>query len=138
MNPYHELAEAKIELRQAKDHFETVRAIVEMSVTTTGKNAEDRKRELTVAVAKDDAYQAALGNLRGCEADLDRAQANIDAAEAERRDREWAIRARLAEALGGQREDAAFEVVTDRRASYDAMRSFSGAMNHLDDLYPEK
>lgn len=99
MNPYHELAEAKIELRQAKDHFETVRAIVEMSVVTLGKNAEDRKRELTVAVAHNDAYQAALSNLRGCEADLDRAQANIDAAEAERRDREWAIRAKLAEAL---------------------------------------
>ena len=100
MSLYHNLAAAKNGLRASKDHYETTRAICEMRVQTTGKNAEDRKRELTIALASDEDYIAALDDLRDAEAELDQAQAAIDAAEADRRDREWSIRARLAEALG--------------------------------------
>lgn len=137
MSIYHELAQAKIELRQAKDHFETVKAIVEMGVVTTGKNAEDRKRELTVALAQDEAYQAALGNLRGCEGDLDRVQAIIEQDEAERRDHEWSIRARLAEALGRlglDTEDQIPDWLQDRRAQHRAV-GLTQAQREMDDLF---
>lgn len=94
-----DLANARIALREAKDHYETTRAICELAVQTTGKNAEDRKRELTVALADDPRHTRALSRLRACETQLDRIQAEIDAAEDARREREWAIRERLANSL---------------------------------------
>jgi hypothetical protein len=114
-NIYQALAYAKDNVRRAKDHYETVRAIVEMRVETTGKNADDRKRELIVGLGQSDEHRQALRDLRDAEHDVDAAQAAIDQAEAERRDQEWKIRARLVEALSGQHDDAAFEQVSDRR-----------------------
>lgn len=97
--PYHILAHTKADLREAKDHEQTVRAICESVATLTGKNETDRRRELTLALSQDGAYRSALAQLREAEYAVDRAQADVEAAESERRDREWGIRARLAEAL---------------------------------------
>lgn len=105
MTPYHELAAAKAKLREAKDHEQTVRAICEHTTPTTGKNADDRKRDLTIALSQSGVYAQALRQLRQAEQAVDTAQANVEHADAERRDREWAIRARLAEALAGRNED---------------------------------
>ena len=135
-----DLANAKDDLRQAKDHYDTMRAICEMQVATTGKTEADRKRELTVAMAQDDRHRAALHELRTAELTIDRIQAEIDAAEDERRADEWSIRARLADALAGRTEDAAFDYASDRRVTTEARTRYlapHGAAN-LDDLYPPR
>ena len=115
MTMYHHLAETKDNARRAKDHYETIRAIVESQIATNGKNAEDRKRDLIVGLSASDIHRDALDELRTAEFDVDQAQAAIDQAESEQRDHEWRIRARLAEALGGQHEDTSFDLPADRR-----------------------
>lgn len=134
-----QLVEAKFNLRNAKDNYETTRAVCELAVTTTGKNAEDRKRELTVAVANDETYKSALDWLREWELKVDRIQAQLDTAEDERREREWAIRARLADALGGSgHEDQAFDQQADRRV-INTVWNVSGArdraVREMDELF---
>lgn len=99
MNLYTDLAYAKDELRRAKDHEQTIRAIVEGPAQIFGKSADDRKRELAFLLAKDVLYKKSLEELRYAEYAVDQAQAAIDQAESERREHEWAIRSRLAEAL---------------------------------------
>lgn len=124
MNHYHDLANAKDLLRQAKDHYETTRAVVEMGVMTLGKTVEDRKRELIVAVSQDVTYQGALADLRAAEYAVDTAQAVIDQLEAERREREWAIRARLTEALSTRGVDSEDDAYADA-----AWESAAGSYN---------
>lgn len=139
MNLYHDLANAKDLLRQAKDYYETARAVVEMSVLTLGKNAEDRKRELTVATAQDVTYQQALAELRRAEYAVDTAQALIDQTEAERREHEWAIRARLAEALSGHAvasEDDVPDWLQDRQVKHRVVAALKvKAQSQMDELY---
>lgn len=115
MTSYHILAHAKAELREAKDHEQTVRAICEHTTPTAGRNADDRKRELTIALSQSDVYGSALRQLREAEQAVDIAQADVEQEEAERRDREWQIRARLAEALAGQNEDDLAGHLQDRQ-----------------------
>lgn len=119
MNLYTDLAHAKDELRRAKDHEQTIRAIVEGPAQIFGKSADDRKRELSLLLAQDKNYKAALSELRDAEYAVDVAQAAIDQAETERRDREWLIRLRLADALQRQHvenEDGVSDAMADRRA----------------------
>jgi hypothetical protein len=94
MTIYTNLANAKDELRRAKDHEQTMRAIAEYT-ELSGKNADDRKRELAFVLSQDDGWRKAQNDVRDCEVAVDRAQAVIDQDESERRDREWKIRARL-------------------------------------------
>lgn len=117
---YDDLAIAKDNLRRAKDYEQTVKAITESVTPTSGKNAEDRKRELTIALSQDGIYTQALFQLREAEAAVDRAQADVEAAEAERRDREWQIRADLARALAGQGEDEIAGNFQDRQMEQSA------------------
>jgi hypothetical protein len=117
MNLYTDLAHAKDELRRAKDHEQTMRAIAEF-VELQGKSVDDRKRELAFALNQHDGWRKAQSDLRDMELAVDQAQAAIDQAEAELRKREWNIRARLAEALLHQRiehEDAVPQWLADRR-----------------------
>jgi hypothetical protein len=129
MNLYQTLASAKDELRRAKDHEQTIRAIAEY-VELAGKNADDRKRELAFVLSQDALYRKAQADLRDAEAAVDQAQAAVDQAENDRRDREWAIRARLAEALKGQHENAAFELASDQR-----MVGRAKAQAEMDELF---
>jgi hypothetical protein len=118
MNLYTNLAAAKDELRRAKDHEQTIRAIAEF-VELQGKSVDDRKRELAYILSQHANYRKALDHLRDAEYAVDQAQAAIDQSEAERRDREWAIRARLAEALRAinvESEDAVPDWLATRRA----------------------
>lgn len=101
MNHYTDLAHAKDELRRAKDHEQTMRAIAEY-IELSGKNADDRKRELAFILTQHEQYRKAQEQLRDAEEAVDQAQAAIDQAESERRENEWRIRARLAEALNRQ------------------------------------
>lgn len=98
MNLYTDLAHAKDELRRAKDHENTMRAIAEY-IELSGKNPDDRKRELAFTLCQDKGYRKAQEQLRDAEEAVDQAQATIDTAESERREHEWQVRARLADAL---------------------------------------
>jgi hypothetical protein len=91
MNIYNDLAIARDNLRRTKDHEQTVRAIVEW-VELTGKNADDRKRELAFLLSQDETWQDAQESVRMAEWNVDRAQAQIDQAEAEHRAREIKLR----------------------------------------------
>ena len=91
MNLYHHLAVERDNLRRAKDHEQTMRAIVEW-VELNGKNADDRKRELAFVLSQDAGWRKALDDMRTAESAVDMAQAAIDQAEAEQRDRELKIR----------------------------------------------
>lgn len=137
MTLYHDLASAKDDLRHAKDHEQTMRAIAESGVATTGKNADDRKRELTIGLNQNMLYRKALNDLRRAELAVDEAQAAIDQAETERRDREWAIRARLTAALERHHiadEDAAPDWLQDRRMQHRAV-GLAQARREMDELF---
>lgn len=96
MTLYTDLAAAKDALRRAKDHEQTMRAIAEY-VELTGKNADDRKRELAFSLSQDVEYTRALRELRDAEYAVDQAQAAIDQADAERREKELSMRRREAD-----------------------------------------
>lgn len=91
MNPYTDLVVARDDLRRTKDHEQTMRAIAEYT-ELSGKNADDRKRELAYILSQHDGWRKAQDDLRDCELAVDRCQAAIDQAEAERRENELALR----------------------------------------------
>lgn len=102
-----DLAHTKINLRRARDLYEQTKAQREQAVIaglngTLGKNAEERERNLTIALSSDTDYQQALHTLRTAEADADLMAARVETAEDARREHEWKIRARLADALIGR------------------------------------
>lgn len=97
------LAEAKIALRTAKDALETAKIVAMMEVS--GKNEAERKSNAAIALLNDRAYTEALAHVRDCEADVERAEAEIAEQEYQLRVREVAARERLAEALMGRRTD---------------------------------
>lgn len=108
MNPRIQLAEAKIQLRQAKDNHQTCKAIVEyQTLLQGGKNKEERDASVAQALRSDPAVSEALGDLRDAEAAHDRAEADVAVMEDERRakhiavlDRQAAALERFADALG--------------------------------------
>lgn len=91
MNIYTDLVAARDELRRAKDHEQTMRAIAEYG-ELSGKNADDRKRELAFLLSQDQGWRKAVEDMRDCEQAVDRCQAAIDQADAERRNLEYARR----------------------------------------------
>lgn len=104
------LAEAKIALRQAKDAHDISKAIAETNAIeggVNGKNAEERTRNLTVALLEDNAYSNVLILLRDAEAKVDRLTAQIAVEEDAVRLNEARIREKLADALMGKRVDDA-------------------------------
>lgn len=114
---YADLAHARDELRRAKDHEQTIRAITEY-VELSGKSVDDRKRELAFVLSQDTIYRKVQSDLRDAERAVDDAQAAIDQAETERRDREWSVRARLADALREKHIESEDDVpgwLTDKR-----------------------
>lgn len=136
------LVDAEREVRNARDSHESVSAICThegiSSGAVTGKNAEERKTTLGVYLATHVSYQASLAILRDAEWQCERTAALLEAAKDERRAAEWQIRCRLADALFSHAvqsdadqpaSDSAFDDATD----YEAMRNFSGSVNHLDD-----
>lgn len=100
-----QLAEARINLRSAKDHYELANAEAEQKAITNGcggKNAEERERNLLVELNKDQDYREALDKLRKAEAEVDRQEALLEGARDARRYDEWTIRARLIDVLQTQ------------------------------------
>jgi cysteinyl-tRNA synthetase len=103
-----DLAEAKIQLRQAKDDYQTHKAIVEhQALLLGGKNAEERAANVGAALRADLSVRKAFDTLREAEAAVERLEAEIAGAEDERAaerlrvfDRQAAALERFAEALG--------------------------------------
>lgn len=128
-----QLAQARADLRSAKDDYEAVRAACEQHAIDAGhadgKNAEERSRKLVLALNGDRHYLAARRQYRQAEAEVERLDALLEGARDARRYDEWTIRARLADALmgagvqsDGERE-AEFDDATDDRAVYAVERA---------------
>ncbi len=100
-NPRITLAEAKIQLRQAKDDYQTRKAMCEYQALLSGggKNKEERDANAAQALRSDEAVNEALGSLRDAEAAHDRAEADVAVMEYERRARHIAVLDRQAAAL---------------------------------------
>lgn len=101
-----QLAQARANLRSAKDEFDIVVALseqraIEAAGGSIGRNEEERKRNLRIALANDGSYGNALMELREAEAEVDRQEALLEGARDARRYDEWTIRARLIDALVG-------------------------------------
>ncbi len=99
-----ELAQARIALRAAQDHFELTKAqgehqIIGAAGGKIGNNAEERSRNLLLALEQDPDYVQARARLREAQAKVDRLQAEIeDMIDARRKD-DRASRDRLSAAL---------------------------------------
>ena len=98
------LAEARVVCQATKDIFERHRAQAEYRAVlamngSAGKNEEERKRNLTIALGSDSEYQAALSTLRAAEAEGIRAEAELEAVLDQRRAEEWQVRLALVNAL---------------------------------------
>lgn len=123
-----QLALMRDQLRHAKDILTLTQAEAEQRAIDAaggqiGKNEGERGRALTLALMRDSHYRGALTAMRCHEAEVDRLEALLEGAKDARRIEEWAIRARLADALltarvFGDRDDAtgdgAFDDTTDR------------------------
>lgn len=146
------LADCRASLRSAKDAFEIVTAQREQCAIdrgqANGKNAEERSRSLTIALATDTIYLQALSSCRIAEAECDRVEALLEAARDERRHSEWQIRARLTDTLLGTTiqsddsdpaGDSTFDDTIDRRVlqrtTYDVTQAYARAQAEMDELY---
>src|SRR5262249_41880790 len=98
-------ATARMNVRAAKDAYDLARAEAEQRAidlgAAGGKNAEERARSLTLALQTDTTYGRALRDYRQAEYEAERVEALLEAACDDRRNQEWQIRARLADALLG-------------------------------------
>lgn len=92
-------AEARIAVQTAKDAHERERALAEWRAQPAGKNESERKTALGVALAGDRPYQLVLTALRAAEAELVRAESELEAALDQRRAEEWQVRLALVNAL---------------------------------------
>lgn len=113
-------------LRTLRDNYEAAKAEVSKeafdSGAISGKNAEERERNLIVYLESHADYKAARAMWRDAEWQRDRTLALLEAAKDERRAQEWQIRAKLADGLFRQQVqsdaddpagDSAFDDVTD-------------------------
>lgn len=100
------LADARTELRAAKDDEANARAIAEQAAIDAaggskalGANADDRERALTIALLRDATYLRARQALRNAEDRVESLEAHLEGFMDARRDEERQVRAALAEAL---------------------------------------
>ncbi len=131
---HHQLARARAILQLAKDREKVTRAVAEQQAMhdgrAGGKNAEERERSLTIALAGDAVYQDALGVLRHAEEQLAQTEADLEAFRDARRQEEWSIRAALVAALDRARissdrpgDDGSFDDTADT-ALYDGVTAY--------------
>lgn len=123
---HHQLAGARSALQAAKDSEKVQRAWAERRAVASlngalGKNAEERERQLTIALAEDSEYKAALARLRAAELHVAELEADIEVYKDQRRESEWAVRAALVNALAqrqifAEADDGAFAAAGDEEA----------------------
>lgn len=98
------LTEARIHLQAKQDDEKIARAYAERDAISAlngsaGKNDEERRRNLLLALENDKAYQRTLHELRKAEAAVSRAETELELAQDQRRAEEWGIRLQLVIAL---------------------------------------
>lgn len=101
------LAEARADLRTAQDTWHSARLTAELALgervewdtKRLGSNAEDRKRAFDAAVEADSVCQSVQTALRSFEREVGRLEAELDVLLDARRDVEWTIRQRYAQAF---------------------------------------
>jgi hypothetical protein len=99
-----DLASARMALRAAQDSYKLATACAEQRAIaalngSVGKNEDERKRNLLLALAQDVAHTQSLTGLRSAEFAVDRLEAAIERQRDARREQEWAIRLRMVEVL---------------------------------------
>lgn len=98
------LTGARIQLQDARDAFDYQKASAEYRIIaklngTYGKNEEERKRNLILALGEDSEYQRALAHFRQAESAVVRAEGDLEVMQDQRRAEEWGIRLALVTAL---------------------------------------
>jgi hypothetical protein len=138
------LTETRITAREAREDFATTRAMAETRIIekvggekALGANAEARERALLPALRSDDDYIGCLAAVRELEATAERLEAELEGLRDERREREWAVRLRLVQALerrgalgdganGTDPDDTSFDDVGDVEAEELVLRVCRG------------
>jgi hypothetical protein len=92
-----ELVDVRVAASIVKDQLDWYEAAIAANVT--GKNAEERKNALVLALGSHDEYQGCYGKHRLLAVRQERLEAEIENARDARREYEWSIRLRLVEAL---------------------------------------
>ena len=102
----YELVEYRIALRNLDDTYILTRALAEQRIIDAaggdkglGANEGARARALVIGLASDGDYQASAGARRSLTDAIEHLEREVEDARDLRRDVEWAIRARLADAL---------------------------------------
>lgn len=133
----------RAELREVQRYQAAREAVVSLSVE--GKNAEERKAKLAVALANDEQYIRLTEDAERLQTEIEAHEAVIEHLRDLRRDHEWNIRLRLAAALDGrglpqeQRPDEAFDTVADEQSIGAAVAQAQGeALGTLDEAFVEK
>ena len=132
------LASTQVASRNAREDLRVAQARAEARAIeaaggekTLGGNAESRGRALLLAVAQDSDYQDALAMVRSLEATSAILEAELEGERDRRREREWSVRLRLADALDrrgvptesdDQADDTAFEDGADAFSSSEVAR----------------
>ena len=152
------LAAAEIALRAAKDAEVLERAEAEALAIaalngSAGKNDDERKRNLTIALRRSLPYQEVLAALRDAEADLTSVQAELEVATDQRRAEEWRVRYLLVQALFESQvtsdqpgDDSSFDDVATEaatravqaaapRKTYDATARYAQAEREINELW---
>lgn len=135
------LVETRTKLREAQAALPVARARAERRAIEAaggdekalGSNESARNRALTIALADDAEYQAALALVRGLESGIDGIERDIEIARDERREREWTIRERLIAALDG-RGIAVEEPTNDNGGAFDDVATESVTQQTIDQV----
>jgi hypothetical protein len=133
-------------LQIAKDAHDLVKAqaearAIELLNGSAGRNEDERKRNLVIALGADPEYRQALRGLRDAETAVGRAETDLDLALDQRRAEEWGVRLSLVAALdrlgipsNTPGSDESFDEVADEVVSeysaYQAKREAHAA--HID------
>lgn len=101
---FHKVALLEEQQRNAREDLKTVKALAEQEIINAaggslGKNADDRERALTIALASHDGYQTAMRDLREISQRLAVVTADLASYQETRRKHEWSVRQQLTIAL---------------------------------------
>lgn len=99
-----QLTQARLTLSDAREHFDLIKAKAEQRAIhalngSAGKNDEERKRNLTIALATDSEYLRARQWVRDCERQVAEAETDLEIFSDQRRAEEWNVRLQLIIAL---------------------------------------
>jgi hypothetical protein len=132
---HHTIATARMRSQVAKEDLKVAKARAEMDIIsrlngTLGKNAEERERQLLIGLSEHSAYQYALSLARAYEEQLLQAEADLALYLDVRRQDEWAVRAKLVNALErraifAESDESSAEAVMDSASDVTAFAEYA-------------